>query len=130
MRLRDYRSRAVRRGVVIASAIGIVHFVLSLRLWWSVLRIGLDSTGPVRWGGYAYGIPAVVLLVVFIAAFGFALNRKRVSAVLLLLGTILSAACFILDTRGFHYQIQALTIDRGCEHLYCTWWWYDDDGER
>src|SRR5690349_6268899 len=38
---------------------------------------------------------------------------------------VFAGALFLRDIAEGDYQIQGLTLDRGCRHFYATWYWYD-----
>ena len=69
--------------------------------------------------------PPRALVLIFGLAFFFSWRGRRAGILLLVIGTILVATMFLFDVATNDYQIQALTLDRGCRHFYATWWWYD-----
>ena len=105
---------------------GVLHFGISISIWCLGLYAALRN-GPVTWSAFFYhATAAFVLFVAFVAAFVFALRFQSVSAPLTLISILAAALCFCFDAKRHNYQIQTMYVEKGCSHLYFTWWWYDD----
>jgi hypothetical protein len=111
--------------LLIVACIGAAHFLIALILWVvalvTVTRTGLDG---VYWIEFARAIPAVVLLSAFAVGAVLARRGHRAAVLLVPLALCLSAAWFAYDVVHAHYQLQIMTADEGCKHVYCNWWWY------
>jgi hypothetical protein len=124
--MRRFQSNAVRRLTVALAAVCSAHFVLSLAAWGLVLWWALHCE-EVIWAEFCHAIPAAALLIVFLASATLAWRGSRVSAAMLFLGVLLSATCFWWDMTWDHWQIQYMTRNEGCKHVYATWWWWHYD---
>jgi ABC-type proline/glycine betaine transport system permease subunit len=125
--------KKTRKFLLISSAIGAVHFAVSLSLWgmsfFIACKISQDATrnSSQNWNEFLNAIPAVVLFLLFIMAFIFGFRGLKSSACVLVLAVLLAVASFTYDvsTRNYQMHVESLTGDnQGGTFKYFTWWWY------
>ena len=126
MTLKKLKSQPIRLIILLFSALGIMHFMTSLR-WWIVLCGETKLlTGQGVFGNIlTYAWPCLACLGVFTIALVLSSFNRRCAVWYLSLALLTSASAFLYDTANNRYQIQAMTENDGCKHFYCTWWWYD-----
>ena len=121
------RSARVRKAVAVVAAVGAAHFFVSIGWWgWVVVSFASSPAGlaGIDWSGLRFALPAVLLLVVFLIALVFAWRRRVAAIFLLALAIPMATLSFIYDTQRGNYQIQVMTSNEGCKHVYLTWWWH------
>jgi hypothetical protein len=112
------------------SGVGALHFCGSL-WWWLTLILpmvaasGQTDPAPLR-GVVLDAVMCAAFLALYLGAFVLAFRgnkRSRTVWVGVFIGCCLA---FFNDVKRQHYQVGVMDPDRGCQHLYATWWWYND----
>lgn len=125
------KPRSLRRTLLVLSGLGVAHFAISLVAWAAVLTTAWYIPATPRPDIVPYLLthagPAVALCGVFLAAFVLVWKNRRRAVLVLAIAVVASMGAFAWDTHYDRYQIQTLTLDQGCKHVYCTWWWWEHD---
>lgn len=115
--------------VICVSAIGVLHFTISLLIWGFGLFAAckLAKDGNMDWKCFIHAIPAVLLFLFFMVSFILACRGFRKSLYVLIVSISLTIISFSYDAINRNYQLHAESMtgkNQGGTFKYCTWWWY------
>jgi hypothetical protein len=135
-RATDIKSRLTRRSIFALSLILLLHFAVPLFFWFAYVWDVCTTDKQVIWPYLLHCVPAVVLFSISLAAFILVLLKKRNAGKMLLLAVVLSACCFIYETRydKWCYGVRPIVLNGpepyqglGYRYYFVNWWWYEKD---
>jgi hypothetical protein len=103
--------------------LGALHFAVAALLWtMSVTMLG-------EWGlAFELFWPELVgtalLLPAFIGGTYLAWRRRRPARWVLGISLLIAAGLCTFGIANERYQMRINELGKGCEHYYCTWWWF------
>jgi hypothetical protein len=118
--------------MVVLSATGVTHFVVSFAIWCYMLYVAIKVGRPDYAYLFTHGTPCFLLLATFSAALVLAMRDRRISSIVFVVALMVAGCSFCYDARHHRYQLKAFDPadgplhGSGCTHFYATWWWYDD----
>lgn len=119
-------NRPRRSGVRLIAALGVLHLAVSLALGgmcFAAVPLSQGfTTGFVLGRASSILWPYLLLFVLYLIPLVFAKRRRRLSAAILALALVASAALCVYDLRHDRFRITAQTAE-GPKHFNPVWWW-------
>ena len=122
--------KKARKYLLIASAIGVAHFAVSLLLWGIALFVAhkQSQNSPQNWNEFLKAIPALMLFLLFITAFICIRRGVKASVCIFITSLVLTIGAFTYDISNRNYQMHVENMsgdNQGGTFKYFTWWWYN-----
>lgn len=125
---RQFKSKPTRFIFFGVASIAKIHFGISVSVWLIALVSALKQ-GHVDWAYVlSHAMPSFFLFAAFMVSCLLAWKSRVLAVPITVISLIAAVICFRYDATHLNYQVQMMELDKGCTHLYFTWWWYDDRG--